>query len=416
MDITKEYAICLGKEAIKRVIGGRVFKTINIGINCLYKPLKSWANPCPDGDGGSASFNPTPVNSCEPNEIYGYVAESGSKAIKEGHTDVFYTIQFENDTVFATAPAHDIYLTDTLDVNLFDLSTYRPTRIKIGEKSMELTGERNFISTMDMRPAINAIAQIEGTINDKNGIVHWHISSLDPMTMEPSDDPMVGVLPVNFDGSGLGEASFEISLKPNLPDGTIIPNRSGNVFDNNETVLTPTWTNIVDAVPPTSKVESTSMEKTDTVTLHLAGEDNRSGIWRYTVYVQDGANAPWRELGLTDSCAYDFAFAEGFDYGFCVLATDSAGNVEHKELAREAELHSFIAGDANSDGVVDTKDAVLVISYYLGKAGTYLNVSAADIVEDGVIDTKDAVAIIDNYLNTPGKNNIKKNKRRIRVL
>ena len=132
--------------------------------------------------------------------------------------------------------------------------------------------------------------------------------------------------------------------------------------------------------------------------------------------MQDGKNAPWREVGVTDSCAFDFGYADGFDYGFCVLATDSAGNVERKELAREAELHSFIAGDANSDGVVDTKDAVLVISYYLGRSDTYLNAGAADIVEDGVIDTKDAVAIIDKYLNTSNKKNIKKNRKRIRVL
>ena len=84
----------------------------------------------------------------------------------------------------------------------------------------------------------------------------------------------------------------------------------------------------------------------------------------------DGRNAPWRELGVTDSCAFDFGYAEGIDYGFCVLATDSAGNVEQKELVREAELRSFISGDANSDGVVDTKDAVAIINKYLNTSAS----------------------------------------------
>lgn len=314
-------------------------------FQCRSNPQNDSNCPPNHPHGGTS----TPVNSCEPNDILGYVAESGSKAIREGHTDVFYTIQFENDTVFATAPAHDIYLTDTLDVNLFDLSTYRPTRITIGNKSMELTGERNFISTMDMRPEINAIAQIEGTINDRTGIVRWHISSLDPMTMEPSDDPMVGVLPVNFDGSGLGEASFEISLKPNLPDGTIIPNRSGNVFDNNETVLTPTWTNIVDAVAPSSVIDNSWMVNDSTLRITADGFDERSGVWKYTWYVQAGENAPWWNEGETESPQFDYHIYEGIDYGFCVLATDSAGNVEQKVIQRERGFKTY--GQDYEDGI-----------------------------------------------------------------
>lgn len=337
-------------DAIMTFSGSDLMTSLDLhldGFNCLaaFAEKKPNCPPNPDGGGGSS----TPVNSCEPNEIYGYVAESGSKAIKEGKTDVFYTIQFENDTVFATAPAHDIYLTDTLDVNLFDLSTYRPTRITIGNKSMELTGERNFISTMDMRPEINAIAQIEGTINDRTGIVRWHISSLDPMTMEPSDDPMVGVLPVNFDGSGLGEASFDISLKPNLPDGTIIPNRSGNVFDNNETVLTPTWTNIVDAVAPSSVIDNSWMVNDSTLRITADGFDERSGVWKYTWYVQAGENAPWWNEGETESPQFDYHIYEGIDYGFCVLATDSAGNVEQKVIERERGFKTY--GQDYEDGI-----------------------------------------------------------------
>lgn len=295
---------------------------------------------CPPNPGGGGSS--TPVNSCEPNDMLGYTAESGSKAIKDGVTDIYYTIQFENDTVFADAPAHDIYLTDTLDVNLFDLSTYRPTKITIGNKSMELTGERNFISTLDMRPEINAIAQIEGTIDDKTGIVRWHISSLHPMTMEPSDDPMVGVLPVNFDGSGLGEASYDISLKKNLPHGTVIPNRSGNIFDSNETVMTPTWTNVIDRIAPESHVTDVKMLNDSTATVSIEATDELSGPWRYNVYVQygDGAWFLGAENVPIDTTASVKVY-EGINHGFYVVVTDSAGNVEQKNAEREFTLEVF---------------------------------------------------------------------------
>ena len=333
-------------------------------------------------------------NSCEPNDILGYVAESGSHAIKDGHTDVWYTIQFENDTVFADAPAHDIYLTDTLDVNLFDLSTYRPTKITIGEKSMELTGERNFVSTMDMRPEISAIAQIEGTIDDKTGIVRWHISSLDPMTMEPIKDATIGVLPPNFDGSGLGEASYEISLKKNLPHGTVIPNRSGNIFDNNETVMTPTWTNTIDRVKPTSRVSDVNLASDSTVVVSIKASDDGSGPWRYNVYVQYGSGA-WflaAENVPADTTA-TVKIYDGIVHHFYCVTTDMAGNVEEKEARSEFTftVSEHVHGDANSDGKVDVADIGYIIDV-MAKGEYSLH---ADANGDGAVNVADIAEVID---------------------
>ena len=70
----------------------------------------------------------------DPNDIIGYMAESSSKAIMNQLNDVYYTIQFENDPKLATASAHEIILADTLDATKFDLSTFAPTKVKIGEK------------------------------------------------------------------------------------------------------------------------------------------------------------------------------------------------------------------------------------------------------------------------------------------
>ena len=396
--------ILQGISAGTDIMGGGMSALTTI-TDCMVALAEIFDNPkcpsSPDIRGGSS----TPINSHEPNEIYGYLSDSGSRAIKEGVTEVFYTIQFENDSIFATAPAHDIYLTDTLDVALFDLSTYTPTSIKIGSKESELSGDRNFISTMDMRPEINAIAQIHGTIDDATGVVRWHISSLDPMTMEPVEDPWVGVLPVNFDGSGIGEASFNVSLKEGLPDGTEIPNRSGNVFDSNETVLTPTWMNIVDAVAPTSTILG-SIQRTDsTLTLRLAGEDERSGVWKYNVYAQMGDGASWELVAEnTTDTLVDVRIYDGIEYGFLVLATDSAGNVERKSFEEaDFQLTTVTPGDANGDGTVDALDVVLVTSYYLGN-NVYLNLAAADVNADGEVNSLDVVAIQNIYLNaTNGK-------------
>lgn len=189
-----------------------------------------------------------PVTSFDPNDIYGYQDADGDKTIRDGLVDVWYTIEFENDPQFATASAHDIYITDQLSPALFDLTTFAPTRIKIGNKEAELTGGTNGMVTINMQPEIYAVAQVEWALDEQTGTVNWHISSLDPMTMEPTEDMSQGVLPVNTDGNGLGEIAFDIQLKPNLPNGTQITNQAIIVFDENEPIETPTWTNIIERI------------------------------------------------------------------------------------------------------------------------------------------------------------------------
>lgn len=99
---------------------------------------------------------------------------------------------------------------------------------------------------------------------------------------------------------------------------------------------------------------------------------------------------------MTDTLC-DFRFEDGTSYGFCVLATDSAGNVERKELVREFSLEAFKPGDANGDGKVNALDVTLVVQYYLTKKAV-LNFDAADVVRDGVIDALDITRILQIYL------------------
>ena len=342
------------------------------------------------------------VNSLDPNDIYGYVALSGSKFVGESVVTLPYRIEFENDTTFATASAHMVEIKDTLDSNLFDLATFAPTDIKIGNKTEHLDGTPNFIKTIDMRPEINAIAQVEGKYDQTKGIATWTFTSLDPMTMEPTDDVMQGFLPVNYDGiSGIGEVSYNISMKESLVDGTEIPNRASIVFDSNETIMTPLWVNTIDAVSPTSHVVSLEQKSDSILTVHMEGADNRSGVWKYEVYAQYGKEAPWWKVGecTADSAQVDFHYYNGIDYGFCVLATDSAGNVETKELAREASIQTFKMGDVNDDDEVNAFDVMLVQSMYLGEDVT-LNADAADVNGDGEINVFDAILIQDIYLST----------------
>ncbi len=363
--------------------------------------------------------NPHPVELLmpgDPNDIKGYTSASGSTFIAKEVVDAYYAIEFENDPKIANAAAHHIVIKDTLDAKYFDLSTFKPTGIKFGSKDIMLDGEQSFVKTIDLRPAINVIAQLSLDYDAKQGIAIWDFQALDPMTMEITDDAMQGILPVNNEsGDGQGEITFDIKLKEDLADGAEINNRAAIIFDQEAPIITPTWTNITDTISPTSKIALCEAVNDSTMTLHFEGADNRSGVWRYELYVQQGANAPWWKVeeAITDSI-YEYKGYAGIDYGFCVLATDSAGNKEVKVLEREASLATYKLGDANGDGIVNTNDAILAIDKYLGNP-VYLNAPATDVNKDGIINSADAMLIIEIYLTTGSRSSKKILRQRLKT-
>lgn len=283
------------------------------------------------------------LNPGDPNDIIGYTSESGSKYMREEITDVYYTIEFENDPELANASAHTIVVRDTLDPHRFDLSTFAAKSVKLGNKVMELDGEGSFSKrTMDLRPDINVLAQVSLALDKQKGISTWTIESLDPMSMEPTEDAMQGVLPVNVNGNGQGELMFDIKLKPGMSEGESVANRAGIVFDQEGLILTPTWVNTVDATAPVSHIADVTMATDSTASVRVDASDALSGPWRYNVYVQYGNN----EWGLGASNVPMDTIAnvkvyEGINHGFYVVVTDSAGNVEQKNAEREFTFEVF---------------------------------------------------------------------------
>lgn len=374
------------------------FGHVDTTIGCFTSFFSKKPNCPPTEPKGGTS---TPARPCEPNEMHGYTSESGSKFINGNVIDVFYSIESENDPEIATAAAHTIIVTDTIDGRYHDLSTFAATKVKLGDVEMVLNGEKEFVKTMDLRPRIDVIAQVELKYDENSGIAQWTVTSLDPMTMEPTQDVMQGALPVNdSEGNGIGFFDYDIKLKTGLPDGTEIMNRASIIFDIEEPIITPYWVNTVDTECPESKIDTVECVSDTVVTLRFSGEDNRSGIWRYTLYVQPGDGSDWflaKENIEADSC--DYKVYPDINYGFCVVATDSAGNVEPKLIKREISYTGFTKGDANGDGVIDAQDVVLAISKYLGEEPK-INFIATDVVRDGVIDAQDVVGIQNLYLHS----------------
>ena len=278
----------------------------------------------------------TPVNSLDPNDIHGYLSESGSHYMRQEIQNVQYEIEFENDTTLATAAAHTIIVRDTLDATKFDLNSLAARSVTIGDKRLELNGEQTFARTLDLRPEIYVIAQVEQEYDAATGIVQWTIQSLDPMTMEPTDNPNQGVLPVNYNGNGVGFIDYSIDLKEAFADGTEISNRAGIIFDQEDQILTPTWTNIVDAVKPVSHIES-AVPVADSLSFSFVSSDNRSGVWYHTLYYRNDSTA--QEWQVRKAQIFEDSFMLKLDdlqtTEYLVMAIDSAGNREDKLMNAE---------------------------------------------------------------------------------
>ena len=278
----------------------------------------------------------TPVNSLDPNDIRGYLSESGSHYMRQEIQNVQYEIEFENDTTLATAAAHTIIVRDTLDATKFDLNSLAARSVTIGDKRLDLNGEQTFARTLDLRPELYVIAQVEQDYDPTTGIIQWTIQSLDPMTMEPTNDPNQGVLPVNYYGNGVGFIDYSVNLLQAFADGTAISNRAGIIFDQEEQILTPVWTNIIDAVKPTSYIENVTFED-DTLNFSFVSSDNRSGVWYHTLYYRNDSTEMEWQVKKPQIFGNDFMlkFDEWTTTEYLVMAIDSAGNREEKEMVAE---------------------------------------------------------------------------------
>lgn len=366
------------------------------GHKAIRKSAKNY------GDNAGSTPNPVPPRlllhlqiSVDPNDIIGPVGPSGGRFIGRNRQELPYTIEFENDPELATASALTIDVTNQLDGSVFDLSTFKATELNIGGKTIELPADHEFIRTLDLRPEINAVAQLEMTYDATSGKSLWHLTSLDPMTMEPTDYFEQGILPVNDSISHRGEGmiSYTIGLKPGLADGTKISNKASIVFDTNAPIETPVWENIIDYTLPTAQVAVETADNKE-FAFTFSGSDSGAGIWMYALYLRYPGSDEW--LLLRDGIEQtDFGYEapEALPAGtmFAVLATDGAGNEQDSDFMR------LQPGDVDRSGIVDANDVLALSAYYMGKP-VNIALSVSDVNSDGLIDSQDVLAIARIYL------------------
>ncbi|OQC44742.1 MAG: PKD domain protein [Bacteroidetes bacterium ADurb.Bin028] len=271
------------------------------------------------------------IEAMDPNEMVG---PSGYDDVNWIQTmeKIPYTIYFENMST-ATAPAHDVFITDTLDANVFDFSYFSFGDFGWGGKffQQEQEGAREFSQDIDLRPEIELILRVAGKFEEESGAVHFEFISLNPETMAEEEDALIGFLPPNGEfGEGEGFVEFVVGVKPDLSTGTEIQNKASIIFDTNAAIETNEYINTIDDEIPESSVHSVNLLDDDSLLISWEGFDQGSGIAEYSVFMQFN-DEEIRPLKLiTTETSTIFKPSESGTYKFYSIASDNAYNKENE--------------------------------------------------------------------------------------
>ena len=305
------------------------------------------------------SDNPMPTRhnidvymSGDPNMLTGYTDPSGGTFIGLHISNLDYIIEFENDPEIASAAASTVVVEDTLDGNAFELDSFATKKITLGSKEITVPAQNDFVVTVDMRPEIECIAEIRQSYSPETGYVKWTFTSLDPMTLQPVNDFRQGLLPVNdSSGRGIGTIDYSVTLKSGLAHGTTISNKATIVFDNNDAIDTPVWSNVTDYERPVARITEQQNHSDGSIEFTVESSDSGSGVMHYNLYALFPGNNDWRVIksGLSDASVIYEPTELIPNTQYTVLATDNAGNKQVIESNPSTDIHAVFNDEPIND-------------------------------------------------------------------
>lgn len=279
----------------------------------------------------------TPIRSFDPNDKIG-PSGVGINQFVTVENPMTYIVNFETLKT-SSASAQNVCIIDTLDKNVFDLSTLELGFVRIMDTVLlNSPGTKSFSKLLDLRPKNDLIVKIEGGLNEITGVLKWTFTSLDPITLLPITNPLAGFLPPNVTSpEGEGSVFYSIRVKKTIPNNTVVANKACIYFDSNEAICTNTWKNTIDKINPHSKVSTLPTFINDTTfKVSWSGIDTSSGVQEYSVFysTNGGPYLPWI-INTTDTCKTFYGTLNSV-YRFYSIAKDSVGNIEQKSIFPDA--------------------------------------------------------------------------------
>ena len=295
------------------------------------------------------SVHSAEVNSADPNYITGPTG-NGDLHYTQGISTAGYLIHFENDSS-ATAPAKFVNVTDQLDPDKFNISSFSLGPITFGDTTVTPPpGLKNWITTVRLPNENKYVVQIIAGLNEATDIVNWQLMAIDTSTGGYPTDPSVGFLPPDVNPpEGEGSVFFNIKPKQYLSSGEELDNRASVIFDANAPIYTQKWSNVLDFDAPVSHMKPmTPVQSDSTFKISWQGYDATSGIAGYNIYVSTnhGPFSLW--VTTTDTTALYLGSPDSV-YGFYSIAVDNAGNTEQKPDTAEVTTSPIVTNVRKSN-------------------------------------------------------------------
>lgn len=351
---------------LKRNVHCSIIKFIVVGIfsfwlvpdNCIAQNCNPAGGPQngPYGQGGnnnngnsgpknsnSPEAKPKVVRPKDPNELVGSNGYDIKKWVSINDR-VPFTILFENDPKAATAPAQNVFVRLPVDQKI-NINSLQLGDFGFGKYRFTVPVGSSFYSgRLDLRDSLHVYVDVTAGIDVINNEIFWRFRSIDPATGLTPTDPLSGFLPVNdsvkvdsIPGRGEGFVNFTIKPLSTAQTGDTTYEKASIIFNTEEPIVTNSWTNTIDAIPPSSKVNGTSVLK-DTISLHWSGTDdtNGSGVKDYALYYAEkgGAFTLYKQHILDTTIK--FVGTPGKTYCFFTIASDNTNNKEDLKAACEA--------------------------------------------------------------------------------
>ena len=288
------------------------------------------------------------VNSYDPNEMIGPSGyDDQAHYIKPIH-QMPYMITFENKSS-ATAPAHEVFVTDVLDASKYDFSTFSFTGFGWAENSYTVGGGKTKEFTRDINYNVKGqdiLVRVTGQFDEKTGTIYWSFVSLKKNGDEIEDPDLGFLVPNNDNRDGEGFVSFVIEHKANPANGSTISNKATIIFDANDPIVTNTYVNTFDIDYPSSQITKVE-EKDGKLVVTVSGSDATSGIDVYHIYAFKNGGEAEHVATITEGNQATFKCDSGTKYGLCVIATDNVGWNEPKDIKAETEVTTSGTGINN---------------------------------------------------------------------
>lgn len=301
---------------------------------------------CGDGDesgehgsppgGGSLpdpgeDFSWPTIRALDPNEIIGPAGYDSAQWVSVKDT-LNYTAYFENDPDFATAAAQIVEVYVSLDPHVNPFSV-RLHDFGFGDFDLQIPAGSGFYQTrIDVSDSLGVLVDFSAGLDFSNNRISWRFETLDPNTLLPPTDATLGFLPVNDSLRRLGEGYVKFSVVPlaSSQTGDTIFKQAEIFFDDNPPIVTNTYFNTIDALPPTLTVAPVAALVQDTFQLDITFEDDSagSGTDSYDLYLSiDGDPLITLALGIRQDTSIRFQGRQNREHCVYSLARDNVTNI-----------------------------------------------------------------------------------------